>query len=60
MKVAGLTQRRLSQGYRSETAQDRAQEFMELFEDLIVDGLISSFIDFKICGSTYDLLASWN
>jgi muramoyltetrapeptide carboxypeptidase len=42
VKVGKLTQRRSSQGYRSGTAQDRAQEFMELIEDPTVDGLIST------------------
>ena len=45
VKVGGLTQRRNSQGYRSGTAQDRANEFMELIEDPKVDGLISTIGD---------------
>ena len=42
VKIGKLTERRISQGYRSGTAQDRAQEFMELIEDPTVDGLIST------------------
>lgn len=58
VKLGDLTQARKSQGYRSGTPEERAQEFMSLIEDPEVSGLISTiggnnssslipFLDFK-------------
>lgn len=58
IKLGSLTSQRSSQGYRSGTAEERAQEFMDLINDSQVDGLISTiggnnsssmipFLDFK-------------
>lgn len=42
VKIGKLTESRSSQGYRSGTPKERAQEFMELIEDSTVSGLIST------------------
>lgn len=42
VKIGNLTSKRSSQGYRSGTPQDRAQEFMDLINDPSVDGLVST------------------
>ena len=42
IKLGSLTQKRNSQGYRSGTPQERAEEFMGLITDPEVDGLIST------------------
>lgn len=42
VKLGSLTAKRASQGYRSASPQERAQEFMELILDPSVDGLIST------------------
>lgn len=42
VKLGSLTARRSSQGYRSGTPQERAEEFMELIIDPKVHGLIST------------------
>jgi muramoyltetrapeptide carboxypeptidase LdcA involved in peptidoglycan recycling len=42
VKIGSLTKSRASQGYRSGTPVQRAQEFMELIQDPGVHGLIST------------------
>ncbi|TNE50109.1 MAG: hypothetical protein EP343_09265 [Deltaproteobacteria bacterium] len=42
VKLGFLTEKRASQGYRSGSPQDRAQEFMELIRDDEVEALLST------------------
>lgn len=42
IKLGKLSAQRKSEGYRSASGQERAEEFMELIEDPEVDGLIST------------------
>lgn len=71
IKLGSLTGKRSSQGYHSGTAEERAQEFMDLINDPEVDGLISTiggnnssslipFLDFKKIRETRKVICGFS